>query len=198
MIRRLLKLRLRGVGLLTELDTFCRQVRARSSEHRRAIEMLHPAGIYGQVAGILRLELDSMVRVIFLLSILDDEQRKELVKASVDGKQWTHPGLKKRITDREMVDLANKLQGWTESVYRFGCAFIHLSSFHDYNDRDPMELISDDERKAILDHMQHYYGGPNGPRPSFHEIIPYLPRIFDKVASNLEYYLIDLAKSDHA
>ncbi len=183
---------------MTELATFCRQVQARSDEHRRAIAKLHPAELHGQVVAILRQEIDSMVRVIYLLSIPDHERRDELVKACVDGKQWTHPESKRRITDREMVDLANRLQGWTESVYRFGCAFIHLSSFHDYNDRDPMEMISDDERGAILNHMRHYHGGPSGPRPSFRELVPYLPQVFNKVASNLEHYVNDLAEGGHA
>jgi hypothetical protein len=36
------------------------------------------------------------------------------------------------MTDREMIVIAHELQGWTQSVYKFGCAFIHLSSLHDY------------------------------------------------------------------
>lgn len=91
-----------------------------------------------------------------------------------------------------MVDLANKLQGWTESVYRFGCAFIHLSNFHDYNERDPMDMITDEEKKAILDHMRYYHGGPLEPNPTFKHLVVYLPQVFEKIASNLECYVKNL------
>jgi hypothetical protein len=182
---------------MDQLATFCRQVRARSAEHRRAVAYLHPAALHGQVVVILRQELDSMVRVIYLLSITDQQRREELIESCVEGRQWTHSGSRRRITDREMVDLANDLQGWTESVYRFGCAFIHLSGFHDYNDREAMEMISEDERRAILEHMRHYHGGPSGARPSFRELVPYLPHVFDKVASNLECYVHDLEEGGH-
>ena len=133
-----------------------------------------------------------MIRVIFLLSIDDREERRRLVHKSVQGEQWTHDGTKKRVTDREMVELASRLQGWTKSVYSFGCAFIHLSSFHDYRERDPITMISDNEREAILNHMRYYHGGPCGPTVSLRDILPYLPRVFDKIASNLECYVATL------
>ena len=53
------------------------------------------------------------------------------------------------ITDKEMVELAQELQGWTESVYKFGCAFIHLSGLHDYNSRDPLSLVSEIGRAHV-------------------------------------------------
>ena len=40
---------------------------------------------------------------------------------------WQRENGRGRVTDREMVDLANRLQGWTASVYEFGRGFIHLS-----------------------------------------------------------------------
>jgi hypothetical protein len=135
---------------------------------------------------ILRQELDSLIRVIYLLSLPERARRGELIRASVEGQNWTAEGTRRRITDREMVDLAKQLHGWTESVYRFGCAFVHLSSFHDYRDRDPMAAITEDERQAIIHHMRHYHGGPYGPEPTFQDLLPYLPMVFQKVADNLE------------
>jgi len=133
-----------------------------------------------------------MIRVIYLLSVEDRAQRRKLIEASVEGRQWTHNGTRRRITDHEMVELASTLQGWTRSVYRFGCAFVHLSSFHDYRERDPMAMISPDERTAILDHMRYYHGGPCGVGVSFQDMLPYLPRVFDKIADNLECYVTTL------
>ncbi len=169
------------------LATFCRQVRARSAEHRTAIQQLMPARTYGTVVGILRQELDSMVRVIYLLSVTERERRRDLLQKAVANDPWLKKG--QRVTDREMVELAHRLQGWTKSVYRFGCAFIHLSAFHDYAKRDPLGMIPESERLAILAHMRHYHGGPISDRPSFDELAWFLPSVFEKIASNLEHYV---------
>jgi len=177
---------------MSDLEIFCRQIRERSNENRQAIHLLHSAHISSQIVSILRQELDSMIRAIYLLSISDMVYRDKLIKASVEGNEWTEKGNKKRITDRKMVDLANNLQGWTESVYRFGCGFVHLSSFHDYKERDPMKMISDEEKNAILKHMRYYHGGPSSTDPKFRDLIPYLPQVFEKIASNLEVYIKDL------
>jgi hypothetical protein len=177
---------------MNHLEMFCRQVRSRSNDHRNSIRLLYPARISSQIVSILRQELDSMIRVIYLLSISDMIYRDELIKASVEGRVWTEKSGNRRITDRDMVDLATKLQGWTESVYRFGCAFIHLSGFHDYQERDLMDMVSHDEKMAVLEHMMYYHGGPLEPDPKFDDLIPYLPQVFEKIASNLECYVKDL------
>ena len=177
---------------MDNLEIFCRQVRARSNDHRNAIRLLHSGGISSQIVSILREELDSMIRVIYLLSISDMAYRDKLIKASVEMRKWTEKGSNKPITDRKMVDLANKLQGWTESVYRFGCGFIHLSSFHDYKERDPMDIISVEEKENILKHMRNYHGGSLEPDPKFDDLIFYLPMVFEKIAENLECYVRNL------
>lgn len=133
-----------------------------------------------------------MVRVIYLLSITDRPYRRQLIEASVNGTKWTAKGKSACVTDREMVELAQTLQGWTQSVYKFGCAFIHLSNCHDYQQRDPLLTLPNDEKSAILQHMRRYHGGPVEPGPSFEDLLPYLPRVFEKVADNLECYLKQL------
>lgn len=169
------------------VNTLCRQIRARSTEHRAAVGALRFAP--GQVVSILRQELDSMIRVIFLLAQNDMAYRNELIEASVSGKKWTATGSRRTITDREMVELANKLHGWTRSVYQFGCGFIHLSNLHDYRNRDPLAQITREEREAILEHLRNYHGGPSNLSPTFDDIVPLLPKVFEKIADNLECYL---------
>lgn len=171
----------------TDRAVFCRVIRARSYEHREAITLLDKGGVTSQVISILRQEVDSMVRVIYLLQLTDLAYRDKLIRDTLMGKQWKHKGSNKKITDREMVDLANNLCGWTQSVYSFGCAFIHLSNLHDYNDTDPFQMISAQDRNAILTHMNYYHGSPAGPQVRFKDLVPYLPRVFDKIASNLEH-----------
>ena len=181
---------------MTPTEQFIRQVRARSTENKKAIRLLHSEHLSAQIVAILRQELDSLVRVIYILSARDRSRRAELIVASVEGRKWKRVGSNKTVTDREMVDLAQQLHGWTQSVYRFGCAFIHLSSFHDYHHRDPMAAIHADERTAILQHMRHYHGGPANNSPSFQDLVPFLPNVFEKISSNLECYLEMLANNE--
>jgi hypothetical protein len=179
---------------MSEVEVFCRQVRDRSQENRKAISLLHGASLLGQTVGILRQELDSMVRVIYLLSVTDRNRRAQLITATANGEKWK--GEKSgRVTDREMVDLAQCLHGWTGSVYRFGCAFIHLSSFHDYKSRDPVLALDDHERTDLLHHMRYYHGGPQTDDFAFLDLGPYLPAVFEKIASNLERYVEKLERN---
>ncbi|WP_224365398.1 hypothetical protein [Hyalangium versicolor] len=170
--------------------TFCRQIRARSAENMHAIHQLSRAGLHGVCVGLLRQELDSMVRVIFLLGISDKAERFALIRASVEGEMWRHSGGRRnRITDGEMVRFAQKLHNWTESVYRFGCAFIHLSEKHDYLARDPLRALPKSEQRDIIEHLRYYHGHPREENPGFAEIVPLVPRVFEKIASNLRVYV---------
>lgn len=175
---------------MNELQTFCRQVRARSAENRQAMAAVR--AIPGQMASILRQELDSLVRVVFLLSQADRKYRNRLVGDSVGGRRWLRCNSRQPVTDREMVELTDTLHGWTKSVYAFGCAFIHLSSFHDHQVRDPMDQLVEEEQDAILAHLRYYHGGPHGPSLRFSDIVPFLPAVFTKIADNLESYVKQL------
>ena len=173
-------------------QVFCRQIRTRSDEHKRAITLLEHSDMPSQIVAILRQELDSMIRVMYLLSLSDKSRRTELIQACVEGKYWTKECSRKKITDGEMLKLASKLHGWSGSVYRFGCGFIHLSRFHDYKEREPMDAISQEEKDNILRYMQYYHGGPHVLNLKFADLIPYLPVVFEKISGNLESYLQDL------
>lgn len=133
-----------------------------------------------------------MVRVIFLLAQHDHAYRGRLIAASVKGRRWPRSGARGYVTEREMVNLANRLQGWTSSVYKFGCAFIHLSDHHDHKVRDPFLALDSVEQATILAHLRNYHAGPRARRPHFDDIVPLLPSVFDKIAGNLECYVKDL------
>lgn len=180
---------------MTNPQLLCRQVRSRSKENEAAILALSGQHLVAPLVGLLRQELDSMIRVIYLLSITDEARREELIDACVMGKEWVHRN-GKRITDAEMVRLANKLHGWSNSVYRFGCAFIHLSRFHDYLARDPYAALPPEEQSAILQHLRYYHGGPMSEKPSFQDIVPFLPNVFNKISSNLLCYIEKLERGE--
>src|SRR5208337_1439969 len=148
---------------------------------------------------ILRQELDSMIRVIYLLGIRSLAERKRLIGSTLQGKKWrvrTTRGKWTDVTDRRMVDFAQQLQGWTQSVYRFGCAFIHLSDFHNHIAQNPFEKLADAERQHILSHMRHYHGGPCDDNPGMEELATYLPQVFEKIADNLRCYLEELERGE--
>jgi hypothetical protein len=138
----------------------------------------------------LRQELDSLIRVVYLLSVRDLERRDNLIRGAVRGDKWP-------VRDREMVELTDRLHGWAKSVYAFGCGFIHLSKFHDYARRDPFTTLPKQEQDDILAHMRYYHGGPIGENPTFEELLPYLPRVFAKIKDNLECYLQMLEAHRH-
>ncbi|MDT8069494.1 MAG: hypothetical protein ROO76_15125 [Terriglobia bacterium] len=174
------------------LEVFCRQVRNRSRENKEALALLHHNALTGNIMAILRQELDSMVRCIFLLSIAEREYRKRLLLDSISGKPWRTEDGKGKITDRNMVDLSSKLHGWTRNVYAFGCGFIHLSAFHDYPNRDPFDFLTPQDRKDIAGYLRHYHGVEIVATTKFREIEPILPAVFEKISSNLECYIKDL------
>lgn len=182
---------------MNDIDKFCAVLRERSAEHSEAMSRMRD--LPGMMASILRQELDSLVRTIYLLAIPDLNERKRLIKQTLNGEVWTVPtakGKTKKVTDRDMVELSNKLQGWTLSVYKFGCAFIHFSNFHNYRIENRFELLEPEEQSNILNHMRYYHGGPQSNNPSFRELATYFPMVFDKISSNLECYIKDLESND--
>lgn len=172
---------------MSDNEYFCKIVRQRSNENRSAIQLLSMSGLTGQVMSILRQELDSMIRVIFLLK-QTIEERNHLINQTLNGKKWKLKN-NKQVSDKQMVDLADSLNGWAKSVYKFGCAFIHLSSFHDYTFNDPFMNLEKDEITSIKKHLNHYHGFPMTMILNMESISFYLPMVFDKIANNLECYI---------
>ncbi len=171
-------------------EKFCNIVRQRSKENKQAIQLLSRTRLTGQVMSVLRQELDSMVRVIFLLSKSIDE-RNHLINLTLSGQKWKLRN-NANVTDKQMVELADTLNGWTNSVYKFGCSFIHLSSFHDYAFNDPFENLSLEEINSIKMHLNNYHGFPLTTELTMDSISSYLPRVFDKIEGNLECYIKNL------
>jgi hypothetical protein len=133
-----------------------------------------------------------MVRCVFLLSVTDRQYRERLIHDSVMAKAWRTKDGKRKVTDRDMVDLSSALHGWTQNVYAFGCGFIHLSAFHDYSDRDPFDSLTLEDRRDIAGYLGYYHGVVVGHTTKFRDIEPVLPAVFEKISANLECYVKDL------
>ena len=177
------------------MQKFIDLIQSRSDEHEVAFSRIHD--LPGAMMSILRQELDSLIRVLYLLSISDMVERKRLMECTLSGERWTIKTLKGKqaiVTDAMMVEVSENFEGWARSVYKFGCAFVHLSNFHGYNASNPLKTLSDEEKIDILSHMRHYHHGPNHDNPTFQELASYFPRVFKKIKGNLESYLEDLAE----
>lgn len=177
------------------INLFCDIVTQRSGEHSCAINILLQQQLYGQVISILRQELDSMVRVMFLLSISDLNLREHFINQTLEGIKWSYPNTKKVVTDKQMVDLADKFYGWPFFVYKLGCAFIHLSAMVYYKNSNPFLLLSVSERNDITRFLHQYHSFLLELELNLENIIPYLDKVFNKVSSNLACYIEDLRQN---
>jgi len=178
-----------------DLAIFCRQVRARSSELQEAMQLLAERGLASVTVGILRQELDSMVRVMFLLAQRNRVLRTQLIEDSVRGHRWRVPtatGKATFVTDTQLVELGDSFTGWARNVYRFGCSYIHLSNLHDHQARDPFQALSLDERDAISGQLNQYHGARLSTESNFAEVAQWVPSVLGKISTNLELYLKQL------
>ena len=173
---------------MTETEQFCKILRERSAENVAAGQLLFNNGFYGQFISILRQELDSLVRVVFLLS-KDLVIRQHFISQTLQNIKWTMPNSRTVITDRNMVDLTNCLFGWTNSVYKLGCAFIHLSPMADYRNSNPFQQLEQTEIDDIKQHLHNYHGFHLTNPLNIDTIIPYLLKVLEKVSGNLECYI---------
>ncbi|QKK27034.1 hypothetical protein [Rhizobium hidalgonense] len=178
---------------MSDIDRLIAIVRSRSAEHDKAITLLVAAKLWGQVLATIRQELDSLVRIFYLLDQPLNE-RAILAGQTLAGEIWSRKKPKGRVTDRQMMELYNALDGWAMRVYEFGCSFIHLSNSHGYAGCDPLASLSQQDRAEIGDYLRSYHGGPAEKEPLFEDIKPYLREVFNKVAQNLDYYLEGLEK----
>lgn len=179
---------------MNEVEAFCRLVRIRSEENRKAVRLVYRENLTGQMISLLRQELDSMVRMIYLLHLNDLNYRNHLIRQTLSGERWRKLENNAIITDRAMVDISDDLNGWTESVYKFGCAFIHLSNFHDYQENDPFDQLTNQKKEDIKQHLNNYHFFPLSQNLSIQTISPYLPKVFDKISNNLERYIQDIKR----
>ena len=173
---------------------FCRQVRNRSKQHKTAIGLLCANSLHTPALAMLRQELDSLVRLEYLLSIKNNAEQKHLIECSFRGDRWTEAGKKRPVTDRKMVETARMRLPWSVLVYEIGCSFVHLSNLHDYQQRQPADLLSKVKLDELVRYLTHYHGGALDDRSTFEDLFNYVPRVFQKVSDNVERRLQDLEK----
>lgn len=173
-------------------EQFCKILKERSKEHKVAVKLMLENKMYGQIISILRQELDSMVRTIFILEKSDLDVRNHYMSQTLNNQKWTFPNSRALVTDRHMVELSNNLFGWSLSVYKLGCAFIHLSPMSNYTNENPFSYLPDAEIQDIKQHLHNYHNFPLEEELNLETINPYLSKVFTKVTDNLEYNIEQL------
>ena len=136
-------------------------IKTRSEENRKSIGLLFGQNLIGNCLSILRQELDSFIRLIYLGRISDIPERERLMNQTLNGEKWkvqTFNHKWKSVTDREMVEKATKLKGYIQYVYKFGCAYIHLSDFHNYKIENPFDKLSFAQQFDIKMYLNQYHG----------------------------------------
>ena len=165
---------------------FIEVIRNRSKENKESLEDDFKNNRLAKCCETLRTEIDSFIRIIYLGSDPDLIKRNELIKQLFSGEKWKIN--KKNVTDNDMVKKANKFSGYIEYVYKFGCAFIHLSNFHDYKATNPFNNISEVEKEDIKKYLNQYHSFPLDKELNIESIKNYIPKIFEKVSENMHYY----------
>jgi hypothetical protein len=177
------------------MNIFLSQAKARSDENQSAFELLMDQKLYGVAIGLLRQELDTLVRLSYLyLPETPLQTAMSLMQMSVDGKQWTkvnHNGKEVKITDRNMLDLSGHLGGWENVIYKFGCKLIHLSDYHLYMTRDPFDSVGVEEKQEIIGYLSFYHKYPDQ-TITFEALIEYLPKVMEKLNRNVNFYIEEI------
>ena len=166
-------------------------IQNRSKENEKALKLLFPQGLFGNCISILRQELDSFIRVMYLGRISDFDERKRLMNQTLSGEKWTvltQNNKWKQVTDKDMVEKANEFYGYIQYVYKFGCASIHLSDFHDYAIKNPFDKLNDTEKYDIKKYLNEYHKFPIEFELTVENISDYIPDVFEKISSNLACY----------
>lgn len=97
------------------------------------------------------------------------------------------------LRDADMLCLASFLGGWEKVVYAFGCKAIHLSDLHAYKSNDPILSVSTEERDEVIGYLKSYHGY-HKQTISMADLYDFLPKVMQKLADNVEFYLEELGE----
>ena len=181
---------------MTEIkQQFIELIQDRSKENAESLKDDFNKRRIGKCLETLRTELDSFIRVMYLGRISDMIERERLIQQTLSGEKWTvlTPNNKrKQVTDKDMVDKANELQGYVHYVYKFGCGFIHLSNFHNYLMSNPFDNLNETEKTDIKNYLNQYHHFPVENELTVDNIANLIPNIFEKITSNLKCYFSNI------
>ena len=81
---------------------------------------------------MIREEVDSLVRVIHLFGVNDYNELADIIGNTFDQRKLgptKADGRARRILDKSLIQDAAAQFDWLETLYEFGCSFIHRRAF---------------------------------------------------------------------
>ena len=172
-----------------KIELFYNAILKRSEENKKAFDLLMNEGLYSLVGSIIRLELDSLIRVCYINSLDSAKEKRDLIEQFLKGQRWQIE--KRLVSDRKMVThVVNNLGlGWAEHIYDIGCAFIHLSPYHDWGSLLPTENLTQKQREEIVKHVEWNQKIKIKLTFGFEELVQIAPGVLEKLRNTLQYEL---------
>lgn len=171
------------------LNEFKKSLATRSNSNYNAFVLLLENQMYDQAISIMRSELDSFVRVMYLLE--HGERKYAFIKQTFSMELWKDKqGL---VTDKKL--LSNKsLFGWERLIYDFGCYFLHLSYYHGLEYNKMVDTWGTKTKTQVRTYLYQYHGYKieNFYIPdnyNFDDIIFILPDVMKKITGNLKFFI---------
>jgi hypothetical protein len=168
-----------------------RLVDKRSREHDVAFKLLYEQHLYGACAGLVRQEIDNLMRVDYLAFHIPLSDRDGLCRDALSGTRWektSKGGKPEAIKDLDFHTLAACNHSWVSLAYRYCSKFIHLTNFWDYDSSDPVVTMPATDREQMISYLNTYHG-LQGNTLTMDQLIEYLPMVFEKIRSNVEFYV---------
>ncbi len=180
------------VNKIDIVDEFLAQAKTRSSENSEAFALLFERKFYGVAIGLLRQELDTLIRLSYLwLPETPLDIGLALIEKSVNGEKWkkiNHKNKEMILTDKDMLELANHLGGWEKVIYSIGCKLIHLSDYHLYYKNDPFNKITLESKNEIISYLKNYHKYSEN-NINFELLLEYLPLVMKKLVDNIDCFI---------
>ena len=156
-------------------------IKVRSDENEKALTLLLEAKCYALIGAIIRMELDSLLRVHYFNNA-DSIKREFLLNRFFNNNKWPN-------TDRNMVNTLSRSLGCAEHIYDFCCAFIHLSPYHDWASSSEIPDLTQEKRRFIVSEIKSQQDDNWGYDTTlvinedfdFDDLIPFAPHIFKKL-----------------
>jgi len=141
----------------------------------------------------MRQELEQSINVLFLIK-QNKIDKDKLIELAIANKRWSINinKIKQYINDEVLQIFSESLDGWERGIYKFGFVFKSLSVNYNYMLRNPINSISEIERRTIHDYIKEYHVSNFRADFNIDDIIPVLPHIFEKLSGKLKESLMQL------
>ena len=163
----------------------------RLEENWKSFNLLFNMKHYGNCISILCQELDQMISILFVLN-RNEYERNHLINLSANSHRWyflDENNKKIYVVEKDLIAYADSLKGWEKSIYEFGLSFQKLSINFNYLLKDPIQGMSEMERKQISDYIQEYHDKSFPDTFGILELVPLLEKIFTSITQRIGSYL---------